>query len=212
MVRIISWNILLRKHEKKYQPKSIILKTYPNEKLRIQNIIYLLDSLITNQTIACLQEVSILTIALLLKKFEKTHNIFYYNIKKDEFLVTITPPQFYILKKFKNKTSNGYLIVSNNIINIINCHLIPQKYTKQKVLPYISNLGNHKPTFISGDFNEIHKNIKNKLKNWICPHYKKTYKKKSLDHIIFNKPIKHYKINNINSKNLSDHNLIYLDF
>lgn len=212
MVHIISWNILYRKHEEKYNPNSIILKTYTNEKNRIIDTINLLQKYMKSDTIVCLQEVSYDAISILMRFFEHTHNIFFYNVRKSEYLVTIAPRDFKLFKSYRNSISNGFLIIHNNKYFIVNCHLIPQRYTRYSVMDYLLNLLSQNELFIVGDFNELYKNIKKQLsKRYTCPYYGKTYKRKAIDQIIFNIDIS-YTTRLIKQKNISDHHAIELIF
>lgn len=82
------------------------------------------------------------------------------------------------------------------------------------VLDYIlkirpKNIGS--TTMIVGDFNENWKKINNVLgSRYIVPFFGSTYKKRQIDHIIFDKNLKISSKQNIAYKNISDHNLLKL--
>ena len=65
---------------------------------------------------------------------------------------------------------------------------------------------------IAGDFNENHKKVNEELgKYYICPYYGKTYKNKSVDHIVFVIDEAKYKTTLIKHEQLSDHHAIALE-
>lgn len=216
MTRIVSWNVMYRPYEEQYNSNSVILKKYPNEKIRSIEIINTLLKFFTEDTIFCLQEVTLYIICLLSDIFSKTHNIFFHNVQNDEYLVTVAPKEDTILlKSWSHFTSNGYLLINYKNTQIINCHLKPQQYIKKasiKNLDYLKSLKNDNiNTFIIGDFNEHYKNLISKLSDhFTCPFYGKTYKRKLIDHIIFDIQNLQYTTLNIKT-DISDHNLIILE-
>lgn len=212
ITQIISWNVLYRDYEKEYKPDSKILLAYPNEEEREDEIINMLNQNITLESVVCLQEVSQNLLDKIFEKFSQTYKIFFYNIRYEEFLVTLTPFNFEMVSGYSNNTSNGYLIVKNNYMKIINCHLVPQCYTHENVLRYVRKFSNDKLlTFVAGDFNELYKVVRSRLQtNFICPYYGRTYKKKPIDQIIFNQSLYKYRSEKVLQRNLSDHRMIKL--
>ena len=63
-MNILSWNVLLRDHEERYNPDSTILSLWNQEKYREDKIINILEKYSDENSIILLQEVSL----LLLKK------------------------------------------------------------------------------------------------------------------------------------------------
>jgi len=212
MLRILSWNVLYRDYEEKYCPKSKVLSSYPDENDRIKNMLDLLKSNVTENTIICMQEVSDLVIKELNKTFGKEYSIFTYNIRDNEHLVTITPRGFSKIAAFTNASTNGYIIVENDKFVVINCHLIPQRYSNVDVLSYLIEF--HKTNskiIIAGDFNEKHSIVKERLENYFtCPFYGNTYKKNPIDHIIFN-CFGEFTPEKVHQKYISDHHMIKID-
>ena len=216
MLRIISWNVLYRKYEEQYNPESLILNKYPEEFLRLIQIITLIYDQMKDNTIVCLQEVSSILLDKLRTVFGNFHNIFQYQDSREDFLVILAPQNYDLDFCCSHKTSNGYLSITNGKINIITCHLKPQRYISKtiNILEYIKTLRKtNQKTFIAGDFNENHKQLKSKLNNdFICPYYGKTYKKKAIDNIIFDSRIEtNYNTQKIDTKLVSDHDMIILD-
>lgn len=216
MVRIVSWNVLYRKYEERYNPNSLILHEYPEEFLRVIQIVAFIYNQMTKDTIVCLQEVSSMLLDALTSVFKHSHRIFDYQDSREDFLVIIAPNNFYLDFCLSHKTSNGYISITDGNINVITCHLIPQRFISRNtnVLEYLRNLcKSNRKTFIAGDFNEQYKIVKSKLDNdFICPYYGKTYKRKALDHIIFKSSIEDkYLVNKIDNEFLSDHDMIVLE-
>lgn len=215
MPNIISWNVLFREYEKEYHPESKILKTYPNEEERVEFIVAMLKENSNEETILCLQECSSAICNVLTVTFNDTHRVFAYNIREDEHLVTVAPKEFEMHWAGSNQTSNGYLVIYSENTYIVNCHLIPSRYSSVSVLEYLRKFldiysGN---VFIAGDFNENHKKVKEDLKGYyVCPYYGKTYKGKSIDHIIFAIDEIHYTHVLIKQEHLSDHHAISLTY
>ena len=160
-----------------------------------------------------LQEVSLSILFKLTHAFEDK-SIFSYRISKNEYLVTLSPRIYTEESWTQNKTANGYLAIKKDDLLIVNTHLIPQRYVMYDVLDYIlkirpKNIGS--TTMIVGDFNENWKKINNVLgSRYIVPFFGSTYKKRQIDHIIFDKNLKISSKQNIAYKNISDHNLLKL--
>ena len=215
MLRIISWNVLYRAYEEKYNPVSKILKTYPKEEDRVNGIISLIQVMSDNVTVICLQECSSAICDKLTTVFAKTHRVFTYNIQNDEHLVTLASKEFKMIWKGTHETCRGYIAVHNDSVTIINCHLLPQRYAKSSVMKLLRGfLDTYSGVvFVAGDFNENHKKVKEKLGGYyVCPYYGKTYKKKPIDHIVFAIDEAQYKNTLIIQEQLSDHHAIMLDF
>ena len=212
-MNIISWNVLLRDYEEKYNPKSYILKKWNNEKSRIEMIINKIKENSNKDSIILLQEVSSNMKEKLSEEFSNKH-MFSYLVRTNEYLISLVPSNSNFKEEIwkKNNMSNGNLIINNNFIRIINTHLIPQKYCNDNIMSYIINLPFDMKLIIAGDFNEYYKKVNNKLKlRYTVPLFGNTYKKKQIDHIIFDNDLE-YKCTKIFSNNLSDHHLIKLCF
>ena len=120
-----------------------------------------------------------------------------------------------MVRAYSHDTANGYLTIQNGSVQFINCHLIPQRHTKENVLEYILTLNDKcQTTFVIGDFNENHKTVKEKIECvYTCPYYGKTYKKKAIDQIVFNVGVNlKYTTGCTPKENISDHNAITLTF
>lgn len=211
---IMSWNTLYRLYEEKYNPSSNILKRYPNEKDRLDEIVDIIQVYADRHTVICLQEVSLQLLSLLRER-AGTNLIFEQKIREEEYLVTITPAAGFVKETWEQHPSgNGYLVVSNHKYRVVNCHLVPQKYTKVKVLEYIKNLPRDKIMIIAGDFNAKYKHVVDALESrYIIPRYGKTYKNKTIDHIIVDKSINivNYVSKVIETDSVSDHKAIVLE-
>jgi len=211
-MNIISWNVLLRDYEEKYNPESEILTVWTDESQREDKIIDVINQHSNDKSIVLLQEVSLALVDKIKQVFDKNKLVFTHKITENEYLVTITP-QFYIKQLWvQNQLSNGYLVVKNSNLRIINTHLIPQRYTKYNVLDYILNLTSNVDTIIAGDFNENWKKVNTTLESrYKVPFFGNTYKKRHIDHIIFDKTLPYdYTTSNISCNKISDHNLIKL--
>jgi hypothetical protein len=209
MFRIISWNVLYRGYEEQYNPKSRILSAYPDEKERIAAVVDMVSNNVTENTVVCLQEVSKDVLDVLRVTFV-AHNIFSHHIRNDEYLVTITPPRFSLLKSFKHPVSNGFLVVTDKKSVIINCHLVPQRACRENIMEYLSTLSGNN-VFIAGDFNEEHSKVKLALSSWCCPYYGNTYKGRPIDHIVWYGLNTEYISGRILQRYISDHHMIGLE-
>lgn len=214
MLRVVSWNVMYREYEEEYNPNSEILKKYVNEQLRIEQILIFIRENITPNTIICLQEVSNDLLWKLSEVLISSFNIFSANVENNNNVVTLAPKSF-LQDDFCNSSSvsHAYVVINNGKTRIINCHLKPQRFAKGDVLEFVKNMKKvDTTTFIAGDFNELHKNVYKKLHdNFICPYYGKTYKKKAIDHIIFDlSDVTSYKVCK-KPNDLSDHDMIILD-
>ena len=214
-MKIISFNTLHISYEKKYNPNSQIILNYPNDNDRLLDIYKIISENINNDTVICLQECSIVLLNLLKNKI--TYDIFSQEIDDDVFMVTIAPSifNFKIENIQKNKYENiahGYLVMSNDNIRIINCHLIPKFAAKGDIYSFINDTCADKKCIIAGDFNEKYKNIAKYLQEYTIPYFGPTYKKnKEYDQIIFNfKSI--FDIKKIDTYSVSDHCAIMIDF
>ena len=210
-MNIVSWNVLLRDYEEKYNPESKILTVWIDETQREDKIIDVISAHSNNDSIILLQEVS-LSLLDKIKKIFEYKLLFTHKITENEYLVTLTPYFYNKEEWLQNEVSNGYLVVKNNNLRIINTHLIPQRYVKYNVLDYILKLSNHIDTIIAGDFNENWKKVNTILESrYRVPFFGNTYKKRPIDHIIFDKRLLYtYTTTNVLCEKISDHNLIKL--
>ena len=216
-MKIISWNVLYIEYEKRYNPTSDILLKYADDNDRIRDIVDMIAKQISSDTIICLQECSLQLVLLIKENFENSHSVFTTHVRTDEYLLTMTPrEQEYKRQVFSKSnytsTANGYLIVSNNKLRIINCHLIPQNIVEQDVLKLMKGEFHAKGTFIAGDYNQTRKSVVNELKyKYTIPYFGPSYKgKKGIDFIIFNYHCM-YTSGIIETSLLSDHDMVYLE-
>ena len=212
MVHIISWNTLYREYEEKYNPSSEILKKFPSEIDRIFSVYEIIKNNLNPDSIVCLQECS-KELAKLLKNIN-SHNLFMEKVRDEEYLLILAPKKDFYTREIwePHPSANAYQIVSNNTYRIVNCHLVPQKYSETNVLAHILHLPQTKITIVAGDFNETYGNVAKNLENrYIIPRYSITYKHKAIDYIIVDENIK-YEMGTINTFDISDHNMISLTF
>lgn len=211
MLSILSWNVLLRRYEIKYNPNSRILKDWPNESDRENAIIKLLKQHFQSNTIVVLQEVS----GSLLNKLNISFlnsKIFSQEVRGDENLVVIAPKEFTNENREQHLYSaNAYLSITNGVYRVINTHLKPQRYANCDVMKYLLSFPTDKNTFIAGDFNAKWKSVKKSLETrYSVPPFGKTYKNSDIDQIVFDeKEIKYSTVKIIT--NLSDHYAIKLN-
>jgi hypothetical protein len=214
-MNVLSWNVLHREHEIRYQPRSKILKSFPDDTVRLKEIVVLLVDQSRHETIICLQEVCKELYDLVRATFSLTHDVFSQQISDIEFLVTVTPKFLECTDELKPVpgVANGLHILSNSWLRIVNCHLKPQFVMRDNVLSAIRNVQHpEKFTIVAGDFNETSKKIREAIgKDFRVPYYGLTYKgRKGIDHVLFNRNIR-YKAGVVQTKTLSDHNPIILN-
>lgn len=217
-MRIVSFNTLYINYEKKYNPSSSIIINYPNDNDRLRDICKIILENINNDTVICLQECSRNLLIILNDKVDLlSYNIFSQEIDEDVFMITISPVNFYfkienIPKNDYEKLAHGYLIIYNDNIKIINCHLIPKFAAKGDIYPFINDTCVNKKCIVAGDFNEKYKNIIKYLRDYTVPYFGSTYKQnKDYDQIVFNfKSI--FDIKKIDTYSVSDHCAISIDF
>lgn len=212
-MNLVSWNVLHRTVEERYNPDSLILKKYENENDRISDILLHLSMCIDNKSIIALQECSDELLRQLVRMF-KNHKIFVKKRSDDEdFIVSIVPKMYDCQVEEINLDIEGnYLIVSNNHFRIVNCHLHPYRLLKNKTqsMYNFNRLDKAKTNIILGDFNDRYNGLKRMLGcRFTIPFYGKTYKQKGIDFIIFDKNFK-YSSGMIKNDLISDHNLIKL--
>jgi endonuclease/exonuclease/phosphatase family metal-dependent hydrolase len=229
-ISVFSWNVLYREHEERYNPTSTILTTFTKEDDRCNSIIKFILENTNENTVICLQECSNKIILLLETNF-KTHNLYSQNIIKntDEYIITLLPKNIHThthththtythINKVEYNVTITYnlypfraiLILENDNIRIINCHLIPFKYSKIDIVKSFTQF-NDKLTIIAGDFNEEKKYVNRKLKHlYTIPSFGHTYKNKQIDYIIFNKDYI-YDCFTLDNHNISDHKPILLE-
>lgn len=229
-MKIISWNVLFREYEECFNPNSKILSHYSNDNERLLDIVYLLKNHVNSETIVCLQECNYSLFILLKNTFNISHEIFKINVNEEEeneekeneeeneFLITLTPREmnFCIENICFNKYKRAFrscFVLSNDNIRIINCHLKPQRYVKNlEVLSMFKLFSFDKRNIIAGDFNENYKTIFTKLKyKYTIPYFGHTYRKKSIDNILFNFYSKYDNLL-INTELMSDHHMLLLEF
>lgn len=209
---VVSWNTLLRQHEEKYNPNSRILQKYSNEHIRLSEITKLIYNYVKNspKSVICLQECSKKLIDMLEYQFTD-YFIARQKIGSNEYLVTIAPASFTVEKYASHASSHGYLIVSNDTHRIINCHLIPQKFSTVNVMKHIKQFANmdNKCTIVAGDFNEKYQAVRKGLSDrYIVPKHGQTYKKKQIDYIIVDNLYECELSTDRFRTDLSDHHLI----
>ena len=192
-MKIISFNTMYINYEKKYNPNSQILLAYPDDGKRLLDICTIIVEYMSPDTIVCLQECSSKLIDFLMYKLDTSYAIFSQQIDEDVFMVTIAHKNlsFKIVKSLTDDYrlfAHGYLVISNDTIKIINCHLMPKFVAKKNVFSIIKNSSpNDMKCIIAGDFNEKYKNITNQLQDYTIPFFGATYKKnKGIDHIVCN--------------------------
>lgn len=216
-MKIISFNTMYIDYEKKYNPNSKILKDYPDDKNRLLKICEIISKNTTNDTIICLQECSTLLLSMLKNKIDTQFTVFSLEIDTDIFLVTIAHNSLYLNdellpKNIYEKFAHGFLIISNNDIRIINCHLKPKFVTKNNdSFLLIKNSSQTKKCIVAGDFNDKSNIFKNYLEGYTIPYFGPTYKNnKHIDYIIFNYGVK-YEVKKLNTYSVSDHCAIFLE-
>jgi len=208
-------------YEKKYNPNSNILKAFPDDKKRLLEICEIVSKNINHDTIICLQECSTLLLSMLKNKIDSEFTIFSVEIDFDIFLVTITSNYLYfkhelLPKNLYENVAHGYLVISNNDIKVINCHLKPKFVTKNNdAFLVIKNSSQNKNCIVAGDFNDKSNIFKNYLEGYTIPYFGPTYKNnKHIDYIIFNfkdnSEVK-YEVKKLNTYSVSDHCAIFLE-
>lgn len=210
---ILSWNVLYRPHEERYHPNSIILKKFPVESDRMLKIIEFLSDKIQENTILCLQESSVELNNLLETNFSSKTRIFLsFKVDDNESLFIMAPSDFKLEFSGKLLSARGCQIISNKTTKVVNCHLTPEKFSSISPVKFIQFLDFDikKTLIICGDFNHEHKFLKQSLidTNFICPFFGKTYKNKSIDHILIRSPIILYNQIHYPRLFLSDHDMI----
>ena len=156
---------------------SSIIINYPNDNDRLRDICKIILENINNDTVICLQECSRNLLIILNNKVDLlSYNIFSQEIDEDVFMITISPVNFYfkienIPKNYYEKLAHGYLIIYNDNIKIINCHLIPKFAAKGDIYPFINDTCVNKKCIVAGDFNEKYKNIIKYLRDYLADLY-----------------------------------------
>lgn len=216
-MRVISWNVLFRQYEELHVPESEILKRYPLDIIRIIEIYEFISPYMTQDCIICLQECSIELLTLLQFRIPAGKNIFYeYNSKGGDYIITIAPNTFKQVKFNLNTLCIRNCVIidnENESMRIINCHLIPQRYSEDDVIEYLKSLSVYENMIIAGDFNAMRKDLVLKMPEWIIPYYGRTYNhRRDIDFVITTIQAEEYKSAIIrNFKQLSDHEMILLD-
>jgi hypothetical protein len=215
-MKVISFNTLCINYEKKYNPNSQILIDYPDDNKRLLDICEIILKNIASDTIICLQECSEKLLFLLNDKIDKFYSIFSQEIDEGVFMVTIThlslsfSQEDFPLSKYE-RFAHGFLVVSNNNMKIVNCHLLPRFVAKGNVFSFIKDVSKDGKCIIAGDFNERYKNIVKNLPEYSVPYFGSTYKtNKGIDHIIFNFNAD-FTAEKLNTYKVSDHCAILVD-
>lgn len=186
-MEIISWNVLYRAYEQKYNPGSTILREYPSDTTRIKQQIDILKQHVTKHTIVCLQECGEELLTLLHDTFASTHSFFCQYIAETEYIVILAPisAEFCAEKWEIVDGVRGAIAISNDNYRIFNVHLKPQKFAETYLLGYIKCLPSDKQLFVAGDFNEQLATVRKRLKDrYEIVNYGITYKQKQIDYII----------------------------
>lgn len=207
---ILNWNTLVREYEQKYKPDSNILKIYPDENSRVEFIVKIIKECLKdhdqNNIIVCLQEVSDKLLEKIQSGFSSL-NILYYKIKENENLVLLSSYESELILGESNDAVRGVLVAKIKDFYIINTHIVPQRYANVDTMAYISSLRKYgDKIYVCGDFNEAYTKVREKLfRYYTCPRYGKTYRKRSIDNIIFTENIDYEISKMIIENNPSDH-------
>lgn len=215
-MKVISFNTMYIEYEKKYNPNSkFLLNSDDNE--RLLEIFKIINKNLNIDTVICLQECDLQLLNMFKTLLSTNYSIFQDEIDNNIFMVTISHnsqdfKQEDMSKHIYKNTAHGYLIISNSVYRIINCHLIPKFAAKnQDRFAIIKEKSKNKKCIIAGDFNEKYNKLNNNFLNYSIPYFGPTYKfKKDLDHIIFNFKSK-YIVKKLDTYSMSDHCMIYLD-
>lgn len=207
---VLSWNVLFREYEEKYHPKSAILSYTEDQRLHI--ILDFVEKSLDIDTVICLQECSTPLIDSLKNIVSSTYTIYTQKARNEDFLVTICATRHnFFQEELIHPTARGYLVISNSKYRVVNCHLVPQKYCEQSVMGFINQLPTDRITVVAGDFNEYYKKVSYKLgSRYTVPRFGKTYKRREIDFIIIDRPIK-YRTETV-PFSISDHHAIRLYF
>lgn len=211
-VQILSWNVMLRRYEEQYNPKSVRLLRYPNELDRLEAIVGKIREAINPKTIVCLQEGCKQLVEMLQIVLGNSHTVFshYQRVPPtagaEECLITLVPIGMGFSVEHRDKCS---LTVANRLYRIANCHLTPQKFSKDNTFRWMGLLPKDRLTVIAGDFNSRYTDVitSTHLKRYVIPYFGKTYKSTQLDYIIFNVQTEFTPMI-CRAKNVSDHNMI----
>ncbi len=83
-MNIISWNVLLRDYEEKYNPESEILTVWPDESQREDKIIDVINQNSNDKSIVLLQEVSLTLVDKIKNVFDKNKLVFTHKITEND--------------------------------------------------------------------------------------------------------------------------------
>lgn len=211
-MKLLTWNVMHRDYETKYNSNSEILTQYKNEDKRLEKQLEIIKNNLNENTIFCLQECS-KDIKKNIEDNISSHGIYSHKLNKNEFILTLAPKDYFIVEHYENKSIRGGLMISNNEHNIFNCHLNPKHIVENEiVLDSIVNLPDNLKTIVCGDFNENYENVNNHLNGYyIIPKNTNTYKKRCIDHIIFDFNASKYNNEVIDCNNTSDHKIVKLE-
>jgi hypothetical protein len=216
-MRFISFNILNLENEKKYNPKSLILKKYGScDEKRIEFILNAVKEKIYLHTFIGLQEFPIIYLPIFEKEFSNKYDIFINNKTDTECQLLLSPKEFdMVQEEIKDETAYGYVYISNGHMRVVNCHLRPEFVAKKDIWSVIRGFRNDKITFVLGDFNTERNLMLRRIgKKYFIPVNGKTYKNKCIDNIIMNYYPTLYRVcidTSVTKNLLSDHNLIFVD-
>jgi hypothetical protein len=135
-----------------------------------------------------MQECIIDFVNIVYEHFQDKYQIYTQLVDEEyaEYVVTITSDLFIKEVRPISKVARGYLVISNDKMRIINCHLRPQQYVDSNVLDILREENRDKLVIIAGDFNETSVNVSKALNDiYKVPVYGLSYMKKDdIDHII----------------------------
>lgn len=184
--------MLFRPYDIKYnKDTSAMLKKYPIESERLNDIVKFITINTDSNTIICLQECSEELMTRLEEAFGSTYDIFYQRTnnrsnRNDELIITMAPKTgyFYTISLHRFRGSRGYLGIANEDCRIINCHFRPMKFCRDDPIKAIESIPYDKTNILVGDFNESYSKLSNKITRFQMTSVGHTYKRKQIDHII----------------------------
>jgi hypothetical protein len=209
-MRIFSWNVLYRQYEEKYNPGSCILKNYPVESKRAENIVHVVKQYCKDKNVICLQECSEEILNLLLENIID-YKVFYSSFSCKDYIITIAPKDYDVEVSVEYPVCRGIVVIKNTNYRIANCHFIPNRILTTCVFSYVKNMPKNRINIVAGDFNEKYNIVKRILKKHRVPWFGNTYKSKQIDHIVIDRE-KRFNTTLLDSNGLSDHKPILLDF
>jgi hypothetical protein len=213
-LKIVSWNVLNLETDKTFNPRSrFVQKYHDNEAAKCLDTISVLNSLLDNNTIVCLQECDDLLIEKL-KGYIPQYDLF---IEKGSFTqyLAILAPSYLKMRKEANTERNvehGLLAVGNDWICVANCHLFPQYAYTHDVFKHVKSLfegGHNRKIAVVGDFNNRRTDVCRIFSDKFVPYFGVTYKSKDIDNMILSWKCRHSTLV-VKEQACSDHNPIVL--